>query len=209
MEYNEKQIKIIEAAEKLFSDNGFNGTSVRDIADAADVNLAMISYYFGSKDKLLEAIFVYRGENSRQRLAEMVQDKELSPLDKFYNLIDYYIDKFQNQQCFHRIMAREQIIHTHGPVAAAILNVKRTNLELIKQLVQEGQRKKQFKKEIDISLMMHTLFGTVNHLYTTKHYYKELNNLQALSEEQFEKQLRKKLGVYLKSLFKAILTYED
>jgi len=104
---------------------------------------------------------------------------------------------------------REQIIHTQGPVATAILNLKKTNLDLIKQLVQEGQRKKQFKKEIDISLMMTTLFGTVNHLYTTKHYYKELNNLQSLSDEQFEKQLRKKLGVYLKSLFKAILTYED
>jgi AcrR family transcriptional regulator len=209
VEYNDKHIKILEAAEKLFSDNGFNGTSVRDIAEAADVNLAMISYYFGSKDKLLEAIFLYRAEGTRQRIEAMVQDKELSPLDKFYTLIDYYIDKFQKQQCFHRIMAREQIIHTSGPVAKAILNVKRTNQDLIKQLVQEGQRKKQFKKEIDVSLMMNTLFGTVNHLYTTKHFYKELNNLQSLSEEQFEKQLRKKLGVYLKSLFKAILTYED
>jgi AcrR family transcriptional regulator len=209
VEYNEKQVKILDAAEKLFSDNGFNGTSVRDIAEAADVNLAMISYYFGSKDKLLEAIFLYRGENTRQVLAEMVQNKELSPLEKFNNLIDYYINKFQNQQCFHRIMAREQIIHTSGPVAAAIMSLKRVNQELVKQLVQEGQRKKQFKKDVDVSLMMNTLFGTVNHLYTTKHYYKELNNLQALSEEQFEKQLRKKLGVYLKSLFKAILTYED
>jgi AcrR family transcriptional regulator len=209
VEYNEKQVKILDAAEKLFSDNGFNGTSVRDIAEAADVNLAMISYYFGSKDKLLEAIFLYRGENTRQVLAEMVQNKELSPLEKFNNLIDYYINKFQNQQCFHRIMAREQIIHTSGPVAAAIMSLKRVNQELVKQLVQEGQRKKQFKRDVDVSLMMNTLFGTVNHLYTTKHYYKELNNLQALSEEQFEKQLRKKLGVYLKSLFKAILTYED
>ena len=209
MEYNEKQIKIIEAAERLFSDNGFNGTSVRDIAEAADVNLAMISYYFGSKDNLLVAIFKYRGENTRQLVAEMIENKELSPLEKFYVLIDFYIDKFKNQQCFHRVMAREQIIHTQGPVASAILNLKKTNLDLIKQLVQEGQRKKQFKKEIDISLMMTTLFGTVNHLYTTKHYYKELNNLQSLTDEQFEKQLRKKLGVYLKSLFKAILTYED
>lgn len=209
MEYNEKQIKILEAAEKLFSDNGFNGTSVRDIAEAADVNLAMISYYFGSKDKLLEAIFLYRGEGTRQRIVEMVENKELAPLDKFYTLIDYYIDRFQNQQCFHRIMAREQIVQTSGGVKQAIMSLKRTNQELIKQLVQEGQRKKVFKKEIDVSLMMNTMIGTVNHIFTTKHYYKELNNLQSLTDEQFEKQLRKKLSAYLKSLFKAILTYED
>ena len=62
MEYSEKQVQIMEAAEKLFAEKGFNGTSVRDIAETADVNLAMISYYFGSKDKLLEAMFTYRGE---------------------------------------------------------------------------------------------------------------------------------------------------
>ena len=44
----------MEAAEELFAEKGFSGTSVRDIADAADVNVAMISYYFGSKEKMLE-----------------------------------------------------------------------------------------------------------------------------------------------------------
>ena len=60
MKSNDKQIQIIETAEKLFADKGFSGTSVRDIADEADVNLAMISYYFGSKEKLLEALFTHR-----------------------------------------------------------------------------------------------------------------------------------------------------
>ena len=57
MEYNDKQIAIINTAEKLFALNGFDGTSVRDIAHEAGVNLAMISYYFGSKEKLMEAVF--------------------------------------------------------------------------------------------------------------------------------------------------------
>ena len=63
MEYNDKQVQIMEIAEILFAEKGFNGTSVRDIAEKANVNLAMISYYFGSKDKLLEALFGYRGEH--------------------------------------------------------------------------------------------------------------------------------------------------
>jgi len=53
--YSEKQLGILLVAERLFADKGFHGTSVRDIAQEADVNIAMISYYFGSKDKLLEA----------------------------------------------------------------------------------------------------------------------------------------------------------
>ncbi len=47
----------MNAAEKLFAVNGFDGTSVRDIAQEAGVNVAMISYYFGSKEKLMEAVF--------------------------------------------------------------------------------------------------------------------------------------------------------
>ncbi|HNP53387.1 MAG TPA: TetR family transcriptional regulator [Ferruginibacter sp.] len=49
---SDKRQHIIENAEILFADKGFEGTSVRDIAKQAGVNLAMISYYFGSKEKL-------------------------------------------------------------------------------------------------------------------------------------------------------------
>ncbi|HEU4552458.1 MAG TPA: TetR family transcriptional regulator, partial [Chitinophaga sp.] len=60
MDYNHKQIQILDAAERLFAMHGFHGASVRDIAQEADVNIAMISYYFGSKERLIEAIFLKR-----------------------------------------------------------------------------------------------------------------------------------------------------
>ena len=58
MELNDKQIQILETAEKLFAENGFDGTSVRQISKAADINIAMISYYFGSKEKLIGSTFI-------------------------------------------------------------------------------------------------------------------------------------------------------
>src|ERR1700759_5468631 len=109
MELNEKQIQIIEVAERLFADKGFDGTSVRDIAEEAGVNVAMISYYFGSKEKLLESLFTYRSEASILKLEDLLHDKEMSSLQKVYTLIDYYIDKIQSQTCFHQIMMREQV----------------------------------------------------------------------------------------------------
>jgi len=47
--------RILKVAEKLFSENGFDGTSLRAITAAADVNLAAVHYHFGSKTGLLEA----------------------------------------------------------------------------------------------------------------------------------------------------------
>ncbi|QOL27118.1 TetR/AcrR family transcriptional regulator [Thalassotalea sp. LPB0316] len=48
--------KILDAAEKLFSDNGFNGTSLREITSLAEVNLAAVNYHFGSKKELIKAV---------------------------------------------------------------------------------------------------------------------------------------------------------
>src|SRR5438477_11014004 len=52
--------RIMDAAERLFADHGFEGTSIRDIVDAAKVNLAAVHYHFRSKEALLEAVLTRR-----------------------------------------------------------------------------------------------------------------------------------------------------
>ncbi len=208
MEFSEKQMQIMEVAEDLFAEKGFNGTSIRDIAERAQVNLAMVSYYFGSKEKLLEALFAYRGESMKVKLEGIVEKPGHTALEKVNLLIDNYIEKVMKQQCFHRILAREQVLNTTGTTAELILQMKKTNQEIIGRLIHEGQRKGEFRKNVDISLMVATLIGTAYNLVTTKHYYRDLNNLKDVSDEEFEKILRKKLSTHLKFLFKAILTYE-
>ena len=209
MPFNDKQIQILEVAEKLIADKGYEGTSVRDIADEANVNLAMISYYFGSKEKLLDALFSYRGEGSLMKLESMVYHKNITTLEKVNMLIDYYIDKIQGQPCFYRIMMREQVASFRTTTAAMITDFKKRNQALIEELIHEGQKKGEFKKHIEVPMMMATLIGTVSHIITTQYYYRETNNLQSLSEEEFNAHIKKKLSNYLKKLFKAILTYEE
>jgi len=199
----------METAEVLFAEKGFNGTSVRDIAEKAHVNLAMISYYFGSKDKLLESLFDYRGEHVKLKLESMVEDKTLSSFEKLDLLIDHYIEKIMNQQCFSRIMLREQVVNHTGITAELITQMKKRNQQIISKLIHQGQKKGEFKRSIDIPLMMATLVGTAGHIIATQPYYREINNLQSMSEEEFQKHMKKKLSQHLKKLFKAILTNEE
>ena len=209
MEYNDKQVQIMETAEVLFAEKGFNGTSVRDIAEKANVNLAMISYYFGSKDKLLEALFSYRGEHLKMKMETMIGEKQMSSIEKMDSLIDHYIEKLMNQQCFSRIMVREQVVNHTGLTAELITQMKKRNQELISRLIHQGQKRGEFKKNIDIPLMMATLIGTANHTIATQHYYRDINNLQSMSEDDFQKHIKKKLSQHLKKLFKAILTNDE
>ena len=51
--FTDKQIHILDVAEELIAKKGFEGTSVRDISTKAQINVAMISYYFGSKEKMI------------------------------------------------------------------------------------------------------------------------------------------------------------
>jgi AcrR family transcriptional regulator len=65
--------RILDAAEKLFADQGFTATSLRAITTEAGVNLAAVNYHFGSKDGLMEAVF-------ERRLAPLNQER-ISLLD--------------------------------------------------------------------------------------------------------------------------------
>src|SRR6202012_5712205 len=65
-ESTEERIK--EAARKLFTQKGFAGTRTRDIAQEAGINLALLNYYFRSKQKLFDLVMM---ENFQRFLAGM------------------------------------------------------------------------------------------------------------------------------------------
>src|SRR5271155_3887739 len=64
--------RILDAAEKLFGQNGFDATSLRDITAEADVNLAAVNYHFQSKDSLIQAVIARRVEPVNQKRCEML-----------------------------------------------------------------------------------------------------------------------------------------
>lgn len=62
--------RILGAAEELFAQFGFSGTSLRQVTSRADVNIAAVNYHFGSKENLVNEVFRRRmDEMSAQRLA--------------------------------------------------------------------------------------------------------------------------------------------
>ena len=71
---HETRTRILDAAEELFMQHGFEGTSMRLLTAKAGVNLAAVNYHFGSKDALIEAVF-------RRRLDPM-NTARIAELDK-------------------------------------------------------------------------------------------------------------------------------
>lgn len=88
MKKNPTRQKVIDAASSLFFQKGFHGTSVRDIAEKASVNLSLISYYFKGKQGLLEyAVTNYYEEYLKTLEEAMKKADSFAPLEKLHELI--------------------------------------------------------------------------------------------------------------------------
>jgi AcrR family transcriptional regulator len=67
---------ILRAAERLFAQHGFHGVAIRKIAEEVGVPLALVGYYFGSKQALYHAVFLSRKDYIDQRLAALAIVRE-------------------------------------------------------------------------------------------------------------------------------------
>ena len=66
--------RLLDAAEQLFAQRGFHGVSLRDITEEAGVDVALVSYHFGSKRALFTAVFERRAEVLNRERLELLED---------------------------------------------------------------------------------------------------------------------------------------
>ena len=188
----DKRTQLMEAALELFAEKGFDGTSIRDIAQAADANVAMISYYFGSKEKLLEAIF--ERNFMAVQLEQLRQDTARSPLEKLDVLIDTYVSKISRHRAFNKMMMRQQSKVKEGPLFELIMRLKNRNHAIIADLIAEGQQRGVFRPDADLTFLMAMLLGTTHHLLFNAHFRQEPI---ADEEAYLKKNLKSILKLYL------------
>ncbi|NEL80504.1 MAG: TetR/AcrR family transcriptional regulator, partial [Xanthomonas perforans] len=72
--------RILGAAEELFAQHGFAGTSLRQLTTQADVNIAAVNYHFGSKENLVNEVFRRRmDEMTAARLQQLEAARKSQP----------------------------------------------------------------------------------------------------------------------------------
>lgn len=203
--FNDKQIEILHAAEILFAEHGYDGTSVRDIAKSANINIAMISYYFGSKEKLLEALIVYRISDMRLQMENLYRE-DLTPLEKIDRLIELYIKRINANKGMY------QIIHFEISSGKRIINceafneMKKHNLDILKSIILEGQEKGDFRKDVNTVLIPTTIMGTYFHFQMNKPFFKEILNLN--TQDDIDHYVASELTDHIKKTIKALLTHD-
>lgn len=106
--------QLLAAGRKLFSRQGFAGTSTREIAAEAGCNLALINHYFGSKEGLLVALIEAEMRNGASDLLSALQSGD-SSAEQLARFIAAAVDHFAEDAEFLRITHRE-IIQQGSPI---------------------------------------------------------------------------------------------
>ena len=122
--------RILQVAAGLFADDGYKATSVRKICEAARVNVAMVNYYFHSKEELHLAAFDYARELARASAAEVAAasaQAQLPPEQQLRLAIEALVfDMLRagHASLFSRLVARELIEPTAAIHKLAERNVR-------------------------------------------------------------------------------------
>ncbi len=203
-----KEENILFAAEKLFAEKGFDATSTREISTAANVNVSMISYYFGSKEQLLENLFEYRMKESTSFMKEIVAKQNLNEWEKLIMVVNRYIDRVEQLKEFYRVMQTEQITNKNPRINEIL---KRSKLGFIggyNELLNKGFENKIITKKPKVELAHATIIGTVFYAFNGLKMYREYSGNKS-SEEAYKTEYFKDLRQHIKQILKDLLGYEE
>jgi len=203
---NDKQIQILEVAETLFADNGFDGTSIRDISKKAKINIAMVSYYFGSKERLLEALVLQKTADLKLQLKNLLAEN-LEPVAKVNKLVAFYIDRIDRSRGIYRILHFEISSKKNILNLQSFSDIKKMNLKSLEIIIKDGQSKGVFRENVIIPLITPTILGTYFHFHMNRKFFEELLNLK--TEASYNHYIKNDLTKHIQQTIKALLIYEN
>ncbi|MBF0596654.1 TetR/AcrR family transcriptional regulator [Faecalibacter rhinopitheci] len=208
LNFNEKQIEILQKAEEIFCNKGIDGTSVRDLAKAAGINIAMVSYYFGSKQKLVEALFVWRLYNINLELKKTINNEELNPYEKLLHFLDTYMQRIMSNHAFHRIMVREYSKNDSFIFIDKVINdLKISNLQFINTAIEEGYDQQLFLRKVPAEAIVMSIIGPISYIILNEKTYMPLWNVDNFKD--YKETIINKYFPYLLDALKAILQYNE
>ncbi|KFF09421.1 TetR/AcrR family transcriptional regulator [Chryseobacterium luteum] len=202
--FTEKQIHILDIAEELIARKGYEGTSVRDICSKANINVAMISYYFGSKEKMMSYLYQYRVLKTRENFSEFADTiKDGKPEMQLREIIKYIVSQLFKYNYFHGFVTQE-LRHTEN-LKDELLDFYQLFVRKLDDVIKKGVASGVFTftpKPEDILTM---IIGSTLFVIRNKNFY-ELY-VPSKNEEAYAKEAEKKVRMNLLLSVFAILGY--
>ena len=192
-----KKEDILLAAEHVFAEKGFKGTTIREVARRAGVANSLIFYYFKDKDVLYEAVFQHAFDQFEDLLQQSL-GTELDHLTKLKKIIFACIDLSSKHRNMMKMTTRELL--DNGNVAEKLnKNFFEPLYDVAIKFFEEGKKEALFR-DIDPLHFLHSMIGMLAFYFISDPFFKSVGDRDPYGPEETEKRKHEVWDVIRSSL---------
>ena len=182
---------LLGAAKKIFARDGYDGATVKDLADEAGVNISLVSYYFQGKEGLFKACLEEFGRTRLAAAERMLKHPESA--EDFRLRLTYFTDEVITRHVIDKEITT--ILHrdcaTSNPVTRDIFkNVFMKIFDNLVQFMKAAQKKGILREDTDLQLSTLLWWGGIIHICRMDALQKEFFN-RTIEDEKYRDQVVK------------------
>lgn len=187
--------KIIAAAREVFTKKGFAATRTRDIAEEAGINLALLNYYFGSKEKLFRIIMEEQVSEMLGNIGPLLAQTDLALDDKVKAIVDSYTNMLLKNPDLPLFVLNELKVNNHF-FQKTLENAYTSSYPVIeKQLAENGY-------DISVIDFVMNIVSLTIFPFVSKPLYLSSNNISDEEFNQFVLNRKDEIPQWIKKLSK-------
>jgi TetR/AcrR family transcriptional regulator, fatty acid metabolism regulator protein len=179
----EKRRIILDAAVRVFARQGFHQARVSDIADEAGVAYGLVYHYFGSKDEVLDTLFLERWNVLLSAIGE-VDRSEAEPRDKLLTITGFIVDSYRHDPELMKVIIVEVTRAANSFGAKHIVKIREA-FDLIADIVEAAQDAGKFRADVAPMFAAMAFYGAIEQVLTGW-----IFDLLPCGEEEFEQAKR-------------------
>ena len=160
----DKRRIILDAAVRVFARQGFHSCRVSDIADEAGVAYGLVYHYFGSKDEVLDTLFLERWGVMLEAIGE-IDERDIPAREKLHGIASFIVDSYRHDPELMKVIIVE--------VTRAANSFGQTHLHLIREaytriaaIVAKAQASGEFRSDVTAEFAAMAFYGAIEQVLT-------------------------------------------
>jgi TetR/AcrR family transcriptional regulator len=167
MEDSASKEQILDAAQRLFAAQGFSGTTIKQIGNAAGVNTALLYYYFKDKERLYRSVLDRLMSQLVSRTLPRLQ-ADASPSDRIRGFIEAQVGIFMAKPELPKLFMREMLDHDAAHAVEQIQHLAATSFKGLCDTIAEGQKRGTFRADFDPRFAAISTVGQVAYFFALR-----------------------------------------
>ena len=160
----DKRRIILDAAVRVFARQGFHTCRVSDIADEAGVAYGLVYHYFGSKDEVLDTLFLERWGLLLEAIAE-IDRRDVPARDKLHAVASFIVDSYRYDPELMKVIIVE-VTRAANSFGAAHLGTISDAYRQIQGIVEKAQRAGEFRETVTAEFAAMAFYGAIEQVLT-------------------------------------------